>query len=63
MWAPVYSFTHWLRLSNPPPPRIWAHNEGAIGQPRRHLFVTLWAEVRYILNKKIFNQKQRNRTS
>jgi hypothetical protein len=26
IWAPVYSFTHWLTPQLPlPPPRIWAH--------------------------------------
>jgi hypothetical protein len=37
-----HSCSHWLRLRNPPPPRIWAHIRGAllVSQERRHLLVT-----------------------
>jgi hypothetical protein len=36
IWAPVYSWTHWLRPRNsPPPPAFWLIYEVAIGQPRK----------------------------
>jgi hypothetical protein len=36
IWAPVYSFTHWLRpRSFRPPPAFGLIYEGVIGQPRQ----------------------------
>jgi hypothetical protein len=40
IWAPVYSCTYWLTPRNDPPlPAFGLIYEGAISQPRRHLFV------------------------
>jgi hypothetical protein len=35
IWDTVYSFTHWMRPRNPPPPSFGLIYEGAIGQPRQ----------------------------
>ncbi len=40
----VHSCSHWLRLRNTPPPRIWVHIRGTpvVSKDRRHLLVNPW---------------------